>query len=58
MPMKSKAQRSFMHAAASRGEIKQSVVDKFERATPKGAKLPARAKKKRAAVKKVLKGKR
>ena len=58
MPMKSKAQRGFMHAAAARGDVEQSVVDEFERATPKGKKLPARAKKKRGAIKKVLKGRR
>ena len=57
MPMKSKSQRGFMHAAAARGDISQSVVEKFERATPRGKKLPARAKK-RSAIKKVLKGRR
>ncbi len=57
MPMKSKAQRGFMHAAAARGDVAQSVVDKFEDATPKGKKLPARARK-RGAIKKVLKGRR
>ena len=55
MPMKSKVQRRYMHAAAARGDIDQGVVDKFERATPKGARLPARKKK---AIRKVLKGRR
>lgn len=39
-PVKSKSQRRWLHAAAARGEIKQSVVDEFEAATPKGKKLP------------------
>jgi len=53
--MESKAQRRYMHAAAKRGDIAQGVVDKFERATPKGMRLPARKKK---AIRRVLKGRR
>lgn len=43
MPMKSQAQRRYMHWAASKGKIKQSVVDEFEKATPKDAELPEKA---------------
>lgn len=39
MPYKSQAQRKFMNAAAERGEIKQSVVDEYNKAS-KGKKLP------------------
>ena len=39
MPFKSEKQRRFMNAAASRGEIKQSTVDEFNKAS-KGKKLP------------------
>jgi len=45
MPIKSKAQRGFLHAAAARGDISKKVVKKFEEETPKGAKLPAKVKK-------------
>jgi hypothetical protein len=47
MPFKSERQRKFMHAAAKRGEIKPSVVQEFEAATPKGKKLPATAPKRK-----------
>ena len=40
MPMKSKAQRGYLHAN------KPEVAKKFEKKTPKGKKLPARVKKK------------
>lgn len=39
MPMKSKAQRAYLHAN------KPEVAKKFEAHTPKGKKLPKRAKK-------------
>jgi hypothetical protein len=54
MPIKSKAQRKFLHAAEARGEISAKVVAEFEKATPKGKKLPERvkAKKKRKTTKK------
>lgn len=57
MPIKSKAQRGYLHAAAARGDISKKVVAKLEKETPKGAKLPAqvakkKAKKKKKAVKK------
>ena len=42
MPFKSKAQRGKLHAMAARGEISAKTVKKFDRATPKGKKLPAR----------------
>jgi len=45
MPYKSEAQRKKFHAMAKRGEISQSVVDEYDRAS-KGKKLPKRAKKK------------
>lgn len=40
MPMKSKAQRAFLHAN------KPELAKKFERETPKDAKLPKHVKKK------------
>ena len=43
MPLKSQKQRAYLHAAAARGDVAQSVVDKFEAETPKGKKLPLRA---------------
>lgn len=58
MPIKSKAQRGYLHAAAARGDISKKVVAKLEKETPKGAKLPAKvAKKKKKAAKKVAKKK-
>ena len=42
MPYKSEAQRKFMNAAANRGEIKQSTVDEYNKAS-KGMKLPQKA---------------
>lgn len=39
MPMKSKAQRAYLHAN------KPSIAKKFEKKTPKGKKLPKRVKK-------------
>lgn len=47
MPFKSEAQRKKMYELAKRGEIKQSVVDEWEKATPKGKKLPERVKPKK-----------
>ena len=44
MPFKSRAQEKYMNAAAARGEIKQSTVDEFNKAS-KGMKLPEHAKK-------------
>ena len=44
MPFKSEAQRKYMHAAANRGEIKQSTVKEFDQAS-KGKKLPERVEK-------------
>lgn len=38
MPYKSDAQRRYFHAAAARGEIKQSTVEEFDKAS-KGKKL-------------------
>lgn len=46
MPYKSKKQQRYMHAAAARGEIKQSVVEEFDRATD-FERLPERKKPKR-----------
>ena len=50
MPWKSEAQRRKLHAMAERGEISPSVVAEFDRATPRGKKLPY---KKETPVKKV-----
>jgi hypothetical protein len=33
VPYKSKAQQGYMHAAAERGDVPRSVVDKFDRAS-------------------------
>lgn len=46
MPFKSEKQRKYMNAAASRGEIKQNVVNEFNKAS-KGMHLPEKASKKR-----------
>lgn len=42
MPYKSDRQRRYMHAAAERGDISESVVEEFDRAS-KGKKLPETA---------------
>jgi hypothetical protein len=42
MPYKSDKQRRYMHAAAERGDISESVVDEFDKAS-KGKKLPESA---------------
>jgi len=47
MPYKSNAQRKFMHAAASRGDISKKTVEEYDQAS-KGKKLPERARKKSA----------
>lgn len=47
MPYKSRSQQRYMHAAAARGDVPQSVVDEFDRATKDYSKLPERAPKKR-----------
>lgn len=39
MPFKSEAQRKYMNAAASRGDIPKKTVDEFNQAS-KGMKLP------------------
>jgi len=41
MPYKSDAQRRYMHAAATRGDISQATVAEFDKAS-KGKKLPER----------------
>jgi len=46
MPFKSEAQRRKFYAMEDRGEISKKTVDEWEAATPKGKKLPERAKKK------------
>ena len=45
MPFKSQAQRRLFYAKARRGEISQATVDRWEAHTPKGKKLPEKAKK-------------
>ena len=45
MPFKSKAQRRKFYAMLERGEIDESTVREWEKATPKGKKLPERVKK-------------
>jgi hypothetical protein len=44
MPFKSQAQRRKFYAMKARGEISPKVVEEFEKATPKGKKLPERIK--------------
>jgi hypothetical protein len=43
LPFKSESQRKFMNAAAARGDIKQSTVDEFNKAS-KNMKLPKKVK--------------
>ena len=43
MPFRSEAQRKYMNAAAARGDIKQSTVDEFNKAS-KGMHLPEHVK--------------
>jgi len=45
MPIKSKAQRGFIHAAEARGDVPKGTAKKLESETPKGKKLPKRVKK-------------
>lgn len=40
MPFKSEAQRKFMFAAQSRGELPKGTAEKWAKETPKGKKLP------------------
>ena len=42
MPFKSEAQRRKFYAMAREGKISQETVDRWEKETPKGAKLPER----------------
>jgi hypothetical protein len=52
MPFKSKAQQKYMNAAATRGEIEQSVVDEFNDASRgKTKKLPEKVKPKKNGLK-------
>ena len=44
MPFRSESQRRLFWAKVGRGEIKRSVAEEWERATPKGKKLPERVK--------------
>ena len=48
MPFKSEAQRRLFWAKVNRGEIKRSVAEEWESATPKGKKLPEHVKQKKA----------
>jgi len=50
MPYQSKAQQRYMHAAASRGEIKKKVVDEYDEKTD-FSKLPEKVKEKKASIK-------
>lgn len=54
MPFKSEAQRKYMNAAASRGEIPKKTVDEFNQAS-KGKKLPEK-KKRFGRIKKMMSG--
>jgi hypothetical protein len=51
MPFKSEAQRKYMNAAASRGEIPKATVNEFNQAS-KGMKLPDKKKEKFSRTKK------
>ena len=46
MPFRSEAQRRLFYAKAKRGEISKATVEKWEKHTPKGKKLPERVTKK------------
>jgi hypothetical protein len=48
MPFKSQAQRRFMFAAESRGEVPKGTAKRWAHETPKDKKLPERVKEKRA----------
>ena len=48
MPFVSQAQRRKFYAMKNRGEISAATVKHWEEATPKGAKLPEKVKKKEA----------
>lgn len=52
-PFKSEAQRKFMNAAASRGDIPQKTVDEFNQAS-KGKKLPDKKKDRFKRIKKYM----
>lgn len=45
MPFKSKAQMRYMYAALKRRQIKPSVVEEFQAATPDAKKLPEKVQK-------------
>lgn len=55
MPFKSEAQRKYMNAAASRGEIPKATVDEFNKAS-KGMKLPDKKKDRFKRIKKMCSG--
>ena len=42
MPFKSEAQRRKFYELVKTGQMKQATVDEWEKATPKGKKLPER----------------
>ena len=48
MPIKSKAQRRFLHWAESKGKVPKGTAERWEEETPKGKSLPERLSKKAA----------
>lgn len=49
MPYKSQAQRRFMYAAESRGDVSKGTAERWSAETPNEKKLPERVKAKKAA---------
>ena len=46
MPIKSKAQRRWLHAAEGRGDLPEGTAKRWEEETPEGKRLPERVKRK------------
>ena len=56
MPFKSEAQRRFMYAAESRGDVPKGTAARWSEETPKGKKLPEYVKAKKGALQKIKSG--
>jgi len=56
MPYKSEAQRRFMYAAESRGDVPKGTAARWSEETPKGKDLPEYVKAKKGALRKIKSG--
>jgi hypothetical protein len=56
MPYKSEAQRRFMYAAESRGDVPEGTAARWSKETPKDKKLPEYVEAKKAALKRMRDG--